>query len=226
MDADFSHSQLDALHAAQAVLAAAGLMPGILSRLSSPSSSRAITPHPPSLTPSQLFPNATLLQPPAPAVITAWYEPPHASTFTDADIASGRNKVTREAIADRIVEHPLGAIVEYPETGDSLGVAIAHIFNVDMDPERFIHPRLNFQYSLGDGHGGRDNVTCRLLKSRSGGPVLCKKLRTSCKFSILKYLIYVSFSQQAKVSSTVRFGHSNRAPIGSRADKSLPVQRQ
>ena len=160
MDADFSHSQLDTLRAAQAVLAAAGLSPDALSRLSSPSSSRSITPHPPSLAPSQSPPDIAPCHPPAPAVVAAQYEPPRASTFTDADIASGRDKVTREATADRIVEHPLGAIVEYPETGETLGLAIAHIFNVDPDSERFVHPRLNFQYLLGDGHGGRANVTC------------------------------------------------------------------
>ena len=178
MDDDFSRSQLDALHAVQAVLAAAGLTHDTLSRFS--------TLHVPSRTPSRSLPDAVLHDNSAPVVIAARYEPARSCAFTDDEIASGHNKVTREATADRIVEHPLGAIVEYPKTGDSLDVAVAHIFNVDPDPARFVHPHLNFQYSLGDSHGGRSNVTCRLLKSKSGGPVLCKKLRTSCKHSILK----------------------------------------
>lgn len=116
---------------------------------------------------------------PAPAVLSSRYEPPPSRSFTETERSQGLHKVTREKTANRIVEHPRDMIVEYPETGDAPGITVAHIFHVD--PNSFHHPRLNFQYSLGDGHGGRDEVICRMLRSVSGKPVLCSKLRTTCK---------------------------------------------
>lgn len=118
---------------------------------------------------------------PAPAALASRYEPPPSRSFTDTECSLGLHKVTREKTADRFVEHPRDAIVEYPETGDAPGTTVAHIFHVD--PGSFHHPRLNFQYSLGDGHGGRDEVVCKMLRSVSGSPVLCSKLRTMCKIA-------------------------------------------
>lgn len=116
---------------------------------------------------------------PAPTVLASRYEPPRSWEFTEIELSQGLNKVTRETIAHRIIKHPRDAIVEYPETGDSPGIAVAHIFNID--PNSFYHPRFNFQYSLGDGHGGHHHITCRLLRSTSGMPSKCSKLRITCK---------------------------------------------
>ena len=90
------------------------------------------------------------------------------------------NKVNRETAVDWIIEDPLDSIVEYPETGDSTDIAVAHIFNIDHSD--FEHPQSSFQYSLGKGHGGRASVICRLLKSTSGASIVCrKKIHTKCK---------------------------------------------
>ncbi|KAG1765741.1 hypothetical protein EV702DRAFT_919554, partial [Suillus placidus] len=69
-----------------------------------------------------------------------------------------------------IVEHPCGAIVEYPETGSVMGQAVAHIFpiSVNCNTHEFDNPKASFQYSLGDGHGGRKNVLCHLLRDSKG----------------------------------------------------------
>ncbi|KAF8833986.1 hypothetical protein BDN67DRAFT_915867, partial [Paxillus ammoniavirescens] len=128
------------------------------------------------------------------------YEPPRSHSFTPTEISQGINKLNRETAVDRIAEHPYNAIVEYPETGDAPDVAIAHVFNVNPHPDHFRHPRFNFQYSLGGGHGGRDGVVCRLLKSTTGSPVICSKLRTTCNILIGKGLWYCSFRPPSNVT--------------------------
>ncbi|KAF8122014.1 hypothetical protein EV363DRAFT_1405257 [Boletus edulis] len=148
-------------------------------------------PSPPS--PATSPPPSLATSSPAPAVLASHYEPLPSRPFDEADRSQGLHKVMCEKAADRIVEHPRDVIVEYPETGNALGVAVAHIFNVD--PNAFCHPRLNFQYSLGDGHGGRDEVICKMLRSVSGKPVVCSKLRTTCRG-----LRYCSFRPQAASS--------------------------
>ena len=159
-----------------------------LSRLPSTPSSHAGTPigvspllshsAPPQFPPASSS-RANTPCPLAPAVLASRYEPPRSRSFTALEISQGLNKVNRETVVDRIVEHPLDSIVEYPETGDSADVAVAHVFNVDHN--NFEHPQSSFQYSLGKGHGGRASVTCRLLKSKSGASVVCRKIHTKCK---------------------------------------------
>ncbi|KAJ7815996.1 hypothetical protein B0H13DRAFT_2460922 [Mycena leptocephala] len=79
-----------------------------------------------------------------------------------------------------LVDHPVGSIVEYPETGASKGVGIAHKFSVD--PENFCHPKESFQYSLGDSHGGEPYVHCgTLLLGLDGTPASCFHKKWSCK---------------------------------------------
>ncbi|KAG2029724.1 hypothetical protein BDR03DRAFT_1018040 [Suillus americanus] len=89
-----------------------------------------------------------------------------------------------QTTVDAIVEHPLRAIVEYPETGSVMGQAIAHIFSISANyiTHKFDNPRASFQYSFGDGHGGWKNVLCHLLQdSTDGKPVKCNRILTSCK---------------------------------------------
>ncbi|KAG1802907.1 uncharacterized protein HD556DRAFT_1216010, partial [Suillus plorans] len=121
----------------------------------------------------------------SPEVMAARYCPQPARLFTIDEIAQGCNKVNRETSVDAIIEHPLGAIVEYPQTGSAPGDAVAHIFHVNPDPKLFIHPKSNLQYSLGDSHNGRQNAWCFLLKDPFGKSVLCSKLRTSCEYIFL-----------------------------------------
>ncbi|KAJ7883219.1 hypothetical protein B0H14DRAFT_2565011 [Mycena olivaceomarginata] len=97
-----------------------------------------------------------------------------------AEIALGLNRITRQTYAHGIVELPLGAIVEYPETGQNSGFAIAHKFAVD--PPSEFHPKLNIQYSFGDNHGGRSGATCGPILSGSNGmPARCNNLKIACK---------------------------------------------
>ncbi|KAG0697536.1 hypothetical protein DFH29DRAFT_758842, partial [Suillus ampliporus] len=84
-----------------------------------------------------------------------------------------------------VIEHPISAIVEYPQTGCLSTQSIAHIFHVD--PLSFtskssnLHPKSNFQYSLGNGHSGKIIGQCLMLCDAKGRPVSCTKLRTSCE---------------------------------------------
>ncbi|KAK7032947.1 hypothetical protein R3P38DRAFT_3503189 [Favolaschia claudopus] len=118
----------------------------------------------------------TLLIPPS---APFQYIPPHSRPFTAEELLRGRDCINRQTYVHAIVEHPAGAIVEYPETGTVTGVAIAHVFSVD--PASFTHPKENFQYSLGDSRWGECNVFCGgLLPGQDGHPVYCSHKRT-CK---------------------------------------------
>lgn len=88
---------------------------------------------------------------------------------------------------DAIVNHPPGAIVEYPQTGSFDGQAVAHVFPVD--PTTFVNPKASFQYSLGDSHGGRPGVMCNLLRDDAGNPVICNRLKTSCKSNTIHHVV-------------------------------------
>jgi len=115
------------------------------------------------------------------------YDPPPARYFTPDELRKGCNRVTRKTSAHKIIEHPLNAIIEYPETGENDGECVAHVFNVDPDSFKSTHPKASFQYSLGDGHGGRDGVECHMLRDLQGWPVLCKVFQTNCKCYLLLY---------------------------------------
>jgi len=110
------------------------------------------------------------------------YHPPPARNFTAEELVAKKDRVTRQTRASAIVNHPLGSIVEYPETGADTNKSVAHVFAVD--PGHFVHPKLNFQYSLGDSQGIRKNVGCKsdfLVDDNTGLPATCKVESISCK---------------------------------------------
>ncbi|KAF8588888.1 hypothetical protein K439DRAFT_1613228 [Ramaria rubella] len=81
-------------------------------------------------------------------------------------------KLTRQSVVHAVIDHPLGVIVEYSESG-GLGNAIAHRFNIN--PLEY--------YSLGDTKGGHKNVNCYLLESAAslGEPIKCSQTKVSCR---------------------------------------------
>ncbi|KAG1841105.1 hypothetical protein DFJ58DRAFT_732557 [Suillus subalutaceus] len=182
--------QRSAVQSAQILLENAGLSPRDLdsfssSSLPSPSSSSPsplLSPSSPPSTlpkfcPASLSTHYTCL-----AVAGTHYTPPPVRPFTAEDHMQGWHCVTHKTSAHAIVEHPIGAIVEYPQTGRHADESIAHIFHID--PSMFtstLHPKSSFQYSLGDGHGGQIIGKCLMLRDAGGQPVSCAKLRTSCK---------------------------------------------
>ncbi|KDQ25203.1 hypothetical protein PLEOSDRAFT_159859 [Pleurotus ostreatus PC15] len=108
------------------------------------------------------------------------YQPTEAIPFSASEISRSMHHLNRQTILTHIVEHPLGAIVEYPQTTANDHEAIVHWFVIDA--QCFTHPKGNFQYSLGDSHGGHDNIKCgTLLIDKQGRPVPCNHLRTSCE---------------------------------------------
>jgi len=103
------------------------------------------------------------------AVAGAHYTPPPAQPFTVEDHMKEWHHVTCKTSAHAIVEHPIGAIVEYPQTGRHADESIAHIFHIE--PSTFtstLHPKSSFQYSLLDGglaalHHGHQEITSQVL---------------------------------------------------------------
>ncbi|KAG1717508.1 uncharacterized protein EDB91DRAFT_1259651 [Suillus paluster] len=138
---ELSSAQLTALQRAQSILHDVGLSPHDLDDHSqasrSPSSSSYSSPAAPT-TPLPLS-----APDPCSAILAAQYIPPPARSFTPDEISAG-------------------AIIEYPQTGSSKDNVIAHIFTLACDTHttEFDLPQFNFQYSLGDGHGGLKGVQC------------------------------------------------------------------
>lgn len=165
-----SNTQLKAVEQATRVLASAGL------NLSDLVNAESLDPetHAPTHDGSQVcYPSST--------ICSSLYEPPRAKVFSPDEKASRTSgcRLNRQTLVDGIINHPLGVIVEYPETGASPGECIAHCFAVD--PFNYTSPKANFQYSLGDSHGGRNDAHCFLLKQANGKSVPCSHLRTSCE---------------------------------------------
>ncbi|GJJ12556.1 hypothetical protein Clacol_006799 [Clathrus columnatus] len=107
------------------------------------------------------------------------YVSPSITYLTSEEILSGKGQLTRQTGVCGIIDHPLGAILEFPETGGQDGVGIAHHFEID--PYDFINPKDNIQYSLGGSHLGHNNVSCCLLFDKSTKqPALCNQLKLTC----------------------------------------------
>ncbi|KIK77557.1 hypothetical protein PAXRUDRAFT_102622, partial [Paxillus rubicundulus Ve08.2h10] len=179
-----SKQQLSALHDIQRLIDSAGLLPQHLNYFTtflSPSSPALIDDSdlPPNQLPAITTPPAHV---PHAAFVASCYVPPPAQYFTSEEIRQGHHRITRKASAHKIIEHPISAIIEYPQTGKLDGESVAHLFSVD--PAMFLsthHPKASFQYSLGDGHGGHDLVMCLMLKDSQGFPMHCRVLQTTCK---------------------------------------------
>ena len=116
------------------------------------------------------------------------YVPQHATQFTPEALISGANCLTCswKAQVTAKVEHPIGAIVEYPETSSHTDESVAHIFHVDPMNPASVDPRKNLQYSLGDPHGCHSNVSCHLLRdTETKRPAVCLQAKATCaQFSI------------------------------------------
>jgi len=123
------------------------------------------------------------------------YTPPAAIYFTLQEIQEKKSRLTRQAYVHAVVEHPLGAIVEYPETGLTSGIGVAHIFPVDLDATEFFNPRRNIQYSLGEPQGYHHNVKCHQLRNiETGEPVVCLQEKAGCEYFIYFRLLFVFIS--------------------------------
>lgn len=210
MDPVSSH-QRAVLDAAYALLEEAGLTPQDLESVHSPSrptsspSSRASTP---------AIPNVSE---PLPAVLASRYIPPLARSFTTDELADRLHRINKKQTADAIVNHPPGAIIEYPQTGSLDGQAVAHVFPVD--PAAFVHPKASFQYSLGDNHGSHPGVMCNLLHDHAGKPVICNRLKTSCTSNTIHHMVMliILLGRGLKVCSAR--SHDAQSPVHSYTDR-------
>ena len=91
-------------------------------------------------------------------------------------------QLNRKGYVHAILDHPLGAVVEYPQSGHSPGQAVAHRFTVDSF--NCINPRDNIQYSLGGTtavKGSRPKGNCYLFSSAMGKPLPCIVTHIGCE---------------------------------------------
>lgn len=107
------------------------------------------------------------------------YIAPHPTSYTSEEIASKENCVTRQSNICSIVDHPVGALVEFPQSGDQMDMAIGHRFQIN--PPNFVSPKNNIQYALGSP-SSHSNVTCLLLHDKTAGePIQCKQTKLKCR---------------------------------------------
>jgi len=169
-----TQSQLAALEQVQQILDSAGLSPISVINSDSSSSPQPDTPayH------SDISDSECPLDSALPLHKT--YQSPAPYYFTTDEILQRVNYVNRTSKVSAVVDHPVDSIVEYPITAPG---GIAHRFAVN--PTSFIPPQSAFQYSLGGGHGGRENTVCLLLRDETGKPPRCRQLKSSCMFLVL-----------------------------------------
>jgi hypothetical protein len=116
-----------------------------------------------------------------PLISSLKYIPPPSVPFSEEDIYFQKNAVTRQSFASSRIQHPVGAVVEFPESGAYKGHSIAHIFSVD--PNDVIDPKRNIQYSLGGKKGGSSSVNCLLLHNvQDNAPARCRQVKLTCEF--------------------------------------------
>lgn len=195
---NLSTSQLEAILEAKAILEKAGLSPtAVLTPETSVNTPHHSSSSPYKLSsldsPSRTYCTASLL------VQASRYDAPLAIPFSEEECRDECNRINRKTQLVALVEHPLGAIVEYPQTGSKAKESVGHRFTID--PDNFVHPKGSFQYSLGDNHGGRSNVFCKLLVDDRGQLVSCKNLQTSCELLtefIAKFSSHLAFSNLGK----------------------------
>lgn len=168
----YSDVQLAAIETAKALLLGAGLQPA--ANLTSQPTNQPSSPASPFKDTEQAPPHLLHLR----------YQPPIARPFTKDELALNLHIINRQLRADAFVDHPLDAVVEYPESSSEKWPhhVIAHRFAVDPTKSRYYHPKSNVQYSMGGSHGAEDGVYCgTLLCDIDGKAVVCQKVKTSCK---------------------------------------------
>lgn len=147
----FSSDQLDAIRHAQEILQQAGLQRTDILEVDSP-------------VPIQTFPSLN-------------YTSPHAVIFTPEELRQGKGRVTTRSQVQGLVDHPIGAVLEFPETGSDMGIAIGHRFRVST-PD-FVNPKNNILYSLGGKRSIHRGVRCFLLLDKTTGDPVSRSFRQS-----------------------------------------------
>ncbi|KAF8584552.1 hypothetical protein K439DRAFT_1616642 [Ramaria rubella] len=136
-----------------------------------------------------------------PLIQLSQYSPALAVPFTEEEMACGGNQVNWKTTVHVIVEHPAGAVIEFPQT--------------DLNSP-FVNPTENIQYSLGDSHGGHANIMCRLLyDTEYQAPVSCYHLKTSC--CCIKYCSF-NHDSQAEFREHSDIPQSSLLPSSGRSD--------
>lgn len=89
-------------------------------------------------------------------------------------------KLNRQTALEKVIYHPPGVLVEYPET--SAHGSIGHIFSMD-NASQWFNPVHNFAYSQGapKGSSGSKAVYCALLTDEDGNEVPCKVSHSTCE---------------------------------------------
>ncbi|KAL6304684.1 hypothetical protein BKA93DRAFT_732739 [Sparassis latifolia] len=190
----YSSSQLAAIAAAEQALLSAGLT---ANDLHGHLNGHDYTPHSSSVSPPSVYSDLT---PPLPAP---------ARLFTAQEISSRLNRLNRESVVHAIADHAIGTLVEYPETGALHGEAVLHRFHIDSD--NFLHPKDNFQYSLGSNGGHPSRLCFFLTDPQDGTPVPCSHVRSKCQG--LKTCDFREHTMAtAGLQLTIRHSHSSDAP--------------
>ncbi|KAJ3762632.1 hypothetical protein EV360DRAFT_35312 [Lentinula raphanica] len=91
-------------------------------------------------------------------------------------------KLNRKTTLSAVYEYPVGAVVEYPETGSADSGAVGHLFKME-GGGNWASPARNFAYSRGPPRG-KERLPVEvplLVSSVTGQPVLCISRHSTCQ---------------------------------------------
>jgi hypothetical protein len=100
-------------------------------------------------------------------------------------------KLNRESSASKVARHPLGTVLEYPETNTSAEKQnyVAHIIDIDTTNGTWKTHRNGIQstiaYALGS-HGGKPKKQVALLVNENGELVDCQEDHWRCEWCICR----------------------------------------
>ncbi|KAJ7838385.1 hypothetical protein B0H14DRAFT_3700171 [Mycena olivaceomarginata] len=112
-------------------------------------------------------------------------------------------RLTKKTTLSKLYRHPLGTVLEYPETSHTESHPVVHLF--EMDPQDWKVPDLNIAYSRGSPRGrtliGRE-VFFKVMVDREGNEVLCTESYSTCQgVKICPYADVDTLSESHTVAS-------------------------
>ncbi|KAJ7830070.1 hypothetical protein B0H14DRAFT_3715963 [Mycena olivaceomarginata] len=112
-------------------------------------------------------------------------------------------RLTKKTTLSKLYRHPLGTVLEYPETSHTESHPVGHLF--EMDPQDWKVPDLNIAYSRGSPRGrtlmGRE-VFFKVMVDREGNEVPCTESHSTCQgVKICPYADVDTLSESHTVAS-------------------------
>lgn len=90
-------------------------------------------------------------------------------------------RIHRQLVLGTLFRHPLGTVLDYPESTNDISQPVGHL--IQLDPDHWANPMHNTVYSLGAPNGSTLStkpVKCSLLLDGNDIQVPCKRIHATC----------------------------------------------